>query len=55
MITVATHQHCTAMNQVVGDSLIEDTDDESQQEHFDFQGFDIRKTFGDQDLGRFVR
>ena len=39
------------MNQVVGDSLIEDTDDESQQEHFDFQGFDIRKTFGDQDLG----
>ena len=34
-------------NQVVGDSLIEDTDDESQQEHFDFQGFDIRKLFGE--------
>lgn len=52
MITVATYQALHgAMNQVVGDSLIEDTDDESQQEHFDFQGFDIRKTFGDQDLG----
>ena len=51
MITVATYQALhSAMNQVVGDSLIEDTDDESQQEHFDFQGFDIRKTFGDQDL-----
>ena len=52
IITVATYQALhSAMNQVVGDSLIEDTDDESQQEHFDFQGFDIRKTFGDQDLG----
>lgn len=52
MITVATYQALhSAMNQVVGDSLIDDTDDESQQEHFDFQGFDIRKTFGDQDLG----
>lgn len=52
MITVATYQALhSAMNQVVGDSLIEDTDDESQQEHFGFQGFDIRKTFGDQDLG----
>ena len=52
MITVATYQALhSAMNQVVGDSLIEDTDDEFQQEHFDFQGFDIRKTFGDQDLG----
>lgn len=52
MITVATYQALhSAMNQVVGDSLIEDTDDESQQEHFDFQGFDIRKTIGDQDLG----
>lgn len=52
MITVATYQALhSAMNQVVGDSLIEDTDDESQQEHFDFQSFDIRKTFGDQDLG----
>ena len=52
IITVATYQALhSAMNQVVGDSLIEDTDDESQQEHFNFQGFDIRKTFGDQDLG----
>lgn len=52
IITVATYQALhSAVNQVVGDSLIEDTDDESQQEHFDFQGFDIRKTFGDQDLG----
>lgn len=52
MITVATYQALhSAMNQVVDDSLIEDTDDESQQEHFNFQGFDIRKTFGDQDLG----
>ena len=35
MITVATYQALhSAMNQVVGDSLIEDTDDESQQEHF---------------------
>ena len=52
MITVATYQALhSAMNQVVGDSLIEDTDDEAQQEHFDFQDFDIRKTFEDQDLG----
>lgn len=52
IITVATYQALhSAVNQVVGDSLIEDTDDESQQEHFDFQGFDIRKTFGDLDLG----
>lgn len=52
MITVATYQALhSAMNQVVGDGLIEDTDDTAQQEHFDFQGFDVRKTFGDQDLG----
>lgn len=52
MITVATYQALhSAMNQVVGNSLIEDTDDEAQQEHFDFQGFDIRKTFEDKDLG----
>lgn len=52
MITVATYQALhSAMNQVVGDSLIEDTDDESQQEHFNFQDFDIRKTFEDKDLG----
>lgn len=46
MITVATYQALhSAIDQVVGDSLIEDTDDESQQEHFDFQGFDIPKNF----------
>lgn len=52
MITVATYQALhSAMNQVVGDSLIEDTDDTAQQEHFNFQDFDIRKTFEDKDLG----
>lgn len=52
VITVATYQALhSAMNQVVGESLLEDTDDNAEQEHFDFQGFDIRKTFGDQDLG----
>lgn len=52
MITVATYQALhSAMNQVVGDALIEDTDDTAQQEHFNFQGFDIRKTFENQDLG----
>ena len=52
MITVATYQALhSAMNQVVGDGLIEDTDDTAQQEHFNFQDLDIRKTFGDLDLG----
>ena len=52
MITVATYQALhSAMNQVIGDGLIEDTDDTAQQEHFNFQDFDIRKTFGDLDLG----
>ena len=52
MITVATYQALhSAMNQVVGDGLIEDTDDTAQQEHFNFQDFDIRKTFENQDLG----
>ena len=52
MITVATYQALhSAMNQVVGDGLIEDTDDTAQQEHFNFQDFDIRKTFEDEDLG----
>ena len=52
VITVATYQALhSAMNQVVGESLLEETDDNAEQEHFDFQGFDIRKTFGDQDLG----
>ena len=52
MITVATYQALhSAMNQVIGDGLIEDTDDTAQQEHFNFQDFDIRKTFEDKDLG----
>lgn len=52
MITVATYQALhSAMNQVVGDGLIDDTDDTAQQEHFNFQDFDIRKTFEDKDLG----
>ena len=52
MITVVTYQALhSAMNQVVGDGLIEDTDDTAQQEHFNFQDFDIRKTFEDKDLG----
>ena len=52
MITVATYQALhSAMNQVIGDGLIEDRDDTAQQEHFNFQDFDIRKTFGDLDLG----
>ena len=52
VITVATYQALhSAMNQGVGESLVEDTDDNAEQEHFDFQGFDVRKTFGDQDLG----
>ncbi len=52
MITVGTYQALhSAMNQVVGDGLIEDTDDTAQQEHFNFQDFDIRKTFEDKDLG----
>ena len=52
MITVATYQALhSAMNQVVGDGLIENTDDTAQQEHFNFQDFDIRKTFEDKDLG----
>uniref|UniRef100_UPI00093EA5CF restriction endonuclease subunit R n=1 Tax=Streptococcus salivarius TaxID=1304 RepID=UPI00093EA5CF len=41
----------SSMKQVVGDGLIEDTDDTAQQEHFNFQDFDIRKTFEDKDLG----
>lgn len=52
LITVATYQALhSAMNQVVGDGLIENTDDTAQQEHFNFQDFDIRKTFENQDLG----
>ena len=49
VITVATYQALhSAMNQGVGESLVEDTDDNAEQEHLDFQGFDVRKTFGDE-------
>lgn len=52
VITVATYQALhSAMNQVVGESLLEDTDDNAEQEHFDFQGFDVRQTFKDLKLG----
>lgn len=52
VITVATYQALhSAMNQVVGESLVEDTDDNAEQEHFDFQGFDVRQTFKDLKLG----
>ena len=52
VITVATYQALhSAMNQVVGESLLEDTDDNAEQEHFDFQGFDVRQTFQDLKLG----
>ena len=52
VITVATYQALhSAMNQGVGESLLEDTDDNAEQEHFDFQGFDVRQTFKDLKLG----
>lgn len=52
VITVATYQALhSAMNQVVGESIVEDTDDNAEQEHFDFQGFDVRQTFKDLKLG----
>ena len=52
VITVATYQALhSAMNQVVGESLVEDTDDNAEQEHFDFQDFDVRQTFQDLKLG----
>ena len=52
VITVATYQALhSAMNQVVGESIVEDTDDNAEQEHFDFQGFDVRQTFQDLKLG----
>ena len=52
VITVATYQALhSAMNQVVGESIVEDTDDNAEQEHFDFQDFDVRQTFQDLKLG----
>ena len=46
IITVATYQALhSAMNQLEGDALSEDTDDTADQEHYDFHGFDLKKTF----------
>lgn len=46
IITVATYQALhSAMNQLEGDALSEDTDDTADQEHYDFNGFDLKKTF----------
>ena len=39
------------MNQLEGDALSEDTDDTADQEHYDFQGFDLIKTFKELALG----
>lgn len=52
LITVATYQALhSAMNQVVGQSQAEDTDDQAEIETFDFKGFDIFTTFKDISLG----
>lgn len=46
IITVATYQALhSAMNQLEGDALSEDTDDTADQEHYNFHGFDLKKTF----------
>ena len=46
LITVATYQALhSAMNQVVGQSQSEDTDDQAEIETFDFKDFDIFTTF----------
>ena len=51
-MTVATYQALhSAMNQVVGQSQAEDTDDQAEIETFDFKGFDIFSTFKDISLG----
>lgn len=52
LITVATYQALhSAMNQVVGQSQAEDTDDQAEIETFDFKGFDIFTTFKAISLG----
>ena len=52
LITVATYQALhSAMNQVVGQSQVEDTDDQAEIERFDFKGFDIFTTFKAISLG----
>ena len=52
IITVATYQALhSAMNQLEGDALSEDTDDTADQEHYEFKGFDLKKTFKELALG----
>lgn len=52
IITVATYQALhSAMNQLEGDALSEDTDDTADQEHYNFHGFDLKKTFKALPLG----
>ena len=49
---MATYQALhSAMNQVVGQSQAEDTDDQAEIETFDFKGFDIFTTFKAISLG----
>lgn len=46
IITVATYQALhSAMNQLEGDAISEDTDDTDDQEHYEFKDFDLNKTF----------
>jgi len=52
IITVATYQALhSAMNQLEGDALSEDTDDTADQEHYEFKDFDLNKTFRELALG----
>lgn len=52
IITVATYQALhSAMNQLEVDALSEDTDDTADQEHYNFHGFDLKKTFKALPLG----
>ena len=52
IITVATYQALhSAMNQLEGDAISEDTDDTADQEHYNFHGFDLKKTFKALPLG----
>ena len=52
IITVATYQALhSAMNQLEGDAISEDTDDTDDQEHYEFKGFDLNKTFREFPLG----
>ena len=52
LITIATYQALhSAMNQLKGESRAEDTDDQAEIEHFDYQGFDVVATFKEHALG----